>query len=100
MGYETLKLCAGRSAFEAVPSPRLTLDLPKIRAQLEAQGIPVVDARVMLIISLESETTLGRDGRVLIKSSDPHRAGEVFRTLDRIAGLTCPDGSPPSAVKT
>jgi len=88
VGYETLKLCAGRSAFEAVPNPRLSLDLPRIRDRLTAQGIGVVDARVMLLIRLEREVTLGHDGRVLIKSSDPREADAVFRRLDALAGLT------------
>jgi hypothetical protein len=88
VGYETLKLCSGRAAFESIPNPKLTLDLPAIRAKLEAQGIDVVDARVMLIFRLEHEVTLGRDGRLLIKTADPRAADEVFRTLDRIAGLT------------
>lgn len=95
MGYETLKLCAGRSAFEAVPNPRLTLDLPAVRSRLESEGIPVVDARVMLIIRLAREVTLGRDGRILIKTSDPREADALFARLDRIAGLTGPP-QPPS----
>jgi hypothetical protein len=90
MGYETLKLCSGRSAFEAVPNPRLTLDLAGIRARLEQRGIAVVDARVMLIVQLEAEVTLGRDGRILIKSADPRQADAVFQRLDRLAGLTGP----------
>ena len=87
MTYETLKLCSGRSAFEAVPNPRLELDLPKIRARLEARGVAVVDARVMLIFRLGEEVTLGRDGRLLIKTSDPHAADAVFRELNAIAEL-------------
>jgi hypothetical protein len=90
VGYETLKLCSGRSAFESIPSPKLDLDLPGIRAKLEAEGVEVVDARVMLIFRLEHEVTLGRDGRILIKTADPRAADEVFRHLDRIAGLSKP----------
>lgn len=90
MGYETLKLCSGRSAFEAVPHPRLQLDLAGIRERCQRRGVPVVDARVMLIIQLEAEVTLGRDGRVLIKSPDPRKADAVFQQLDRLAGLTGP----------
>jgi hypothetical protein len=92
--YETLKLCSGRSAFEAVPNPRLTLDLAAIRDRLRAEGIEVVDARVMLIAQLEKEVTLGRDGRVLIKSADPKEADVLFQRLDRIAGLTSKPGHP------
>jgi hypothetical protein len=94
VGYETLKLCSGRSAFESIPHPKLDLDLPGIRTKLEAAGVAVLDARVMLIFSLEHEVTLGRDGRILIKTADPKAADVVFQRLDRIAGLT---GSPASA---
>lgn len=88
MGYETLRLCSGRAAFEAIPSPRLHLDLDAIRARLEQAGLSVVDARVMLIISFEHEATLSRDGRLLIKTGDPQVADAIFRRLDAIAGLT------------
>ncbi len=90
MGYETLRLCRGRAAFEAVPEPRLALDLPAARARLEAAGIAVTDARVMLIFALEAEATLSRDGRILIKTSDPKTADAVFRRLDVLLGLTAP----------
>jgi hypothetical protein len=88
MGYETLKLCSGRSAFESIPHPKLDLDLPAIRAKLEAAGVEVVDARVMLIFRLEHEVTLGRDGRILIKTADPRAADRVFQQLDAVAGLS------------
>jgi hypothetical protein len=88
VGYETLKLCSGRSAFESIPSPKLDLDLPSVRSRLEAAGVAVVDARVMLIFRLEHEVTLSRDGRILIKTADPKAADRVFQELDRIARLT------------
>jgi hypothetical protein len=79
--YYTLRLCASRGAFEAIPDPPRTVDLKRIRAQLEATGVPVVDARVMLIAQLEREVTFGRDGRVLIKSQDPKEAQRLFDSL-------------------
>lgn len=88
MGYETLKLCSGRAAFEAIPNPKLALDLPTIRDRLIADGVEVIDARVMLIFSLGPEVTLGRDGRLLIKTDDPKAASAVFERLDAIAHLT------------
>ena len=81
MTYYTLRLCASRGAFEAVPDPPRTVDLKRIRARLEASGISVVDARVMLIAQLEREVTFGRDGRVLIKSQDPKEAQRLFDSL-------------------
>lgn len=94
MGYETLRLCTGRAAFEAIPNPKLALDLGRIRSTLEGSGVPVVDARVMLMFRLGADVTLGRDGRVLIKTSDPKAADAAFRRLDELLGLT---GDPASA---
>ncbi len=81
MTYHTLRLCSSRGAFEAVPDPPRTVDLRRIRARLEASGISVLDARVMLIAQMEREVTFGRDGRVLIKSQDPKEAQRVLDSL-------------------
>lgn len=90
MTYETVRLCAGGGAYEAVPRPRLALDLAAARQRLEASGIGVVDARVMLIVRLEREVTVGRDGRVLIKTRDPEEALRVFAEISRLLELEPP----------
>ncbi|MGP8072141.1 MAG: hypothetical protein ACLPZM_03305 [Thermoplasmata archaeon] len=79
--YRTLRLCTSGGGFEAVPDPPRRLDLVRIRAVLEHDGVSVVDARVMLIATLGSETTISRTGRVLIKTDDPAQAERVFRKL-------------------
>lgn len=92
MSYYTLALCASKGAFEAVPIPKLTLDLKGAKQRLEAAGIGVTDARVMLIVAMESEVTLSRDGRVLIKSRNAAEAARVFERLRGVIGL--PDVTP------
>jgi hypothetical protein len=87
MGYHSLKLCAGGGGFEAVPAPRLSLDLRRVKGTLESHDIPVVDARVMLIAQLEREVTLSRDGRVLIKTKDGDEAAAVFARLRELLDL-------------
>ncbi|MGC2288889.1 MAG: hypothetical protein WA688_03420, partial [Thermoplasmata archaeon] len=87
MGYYSLRLCAGGGAFEAVPAPRLALDLRRVKSTLEAHSIPVVDARVMLIAQLEREVTLSRDGRVLIKTKDTSEAEAIFERLRALLDL-------------
>ena len=84
MTYSTLRLCSGRSAYEAVPNPRLSLDLGRIRDQLGREGVSVIDARVMLIVRFEREVTIGRDGRVLIKSADAELSDRLFRRVRRL----------------
>lgn len=81
MTYYDLRLCSGRGAFEAVPRPRLDVDLGQVRRRLEAKGVPVVDARVLLIAQLGEEVTVSRDGRVLIKCHDLEEARRVFHEL-------------------
>lgn len=92
MGYYALRLCAGGGAFEAVPAPRLSLDLRDVRRTLESHDVPVVDARVMLIARLGPELTLSRDGRVLIKTRDPREAADVFERVRTLLNLPRIDG--------
>ena len=96
MTYYTLRLCASRGAYEAIPENPRTLDLAVVKARLEASGIAVIDARVMLIAQMESEVTFGRDGRVLIKSQDPVQAGRLF---DSLKGLLEPPTAPRPAAE-
>ncbi|MCI4363192.1 MAG: hypothetical protein L3K13_02680 [Thermoplasmata archaeon] len=81
MTYSTVRLCSGGGSFEAIPTPKLALDLGRARKELEAAGVSVVDARVMLIARLEKEVTLARDGRILIKTTDPVVADRILRDL-------------------
>ena len=79
MSYSGLRLCSGRAAFEAVPRPRVSLDLVRVRGRIEAEGVPVIDARVMLIAGERQEVTIDRDGRILIKLPKQEDADRVFR---------------------
>ena len=91
MSYATLRLCSGRGSYEAIPRPKLSLNLADAAERLRGQGVSVTDARVMLLIGLDAETTLSRDGRVLIKTGDPLLASEVFERLRAIVGLPAAD---------
>lgn len=87
MPYYQLRVCSTGGSFEAVPRPRHPLDLKVVREKLEAEQIPVTDARVMLVIRLEREVTVSRDGRMLIKSRDPAEAAAIFARLQRLLDL-------------
>ncbi len=65
----------------------MVLDLPRIRADLERAGVAVVDARVMLIASLEPEVTVSRSGRLLFKTADADAAARAFERLRRLTDL-------------
>lgn len=79
--YRTLELCSSGGGYEAVPFGEVRLDLERVRAALERAGVPVVDARVLLIASLAAETTISARGRILVKTADRALAQRVFETV-------------------
>ncbi len=85
--YRTLALCSNHGAYEALPEPPRPIDLAAARRRLEAEGIPVVDARVMLLAALEVEVTIGRTGRLLFKTRDAALAESTFARLRRLLDL-------------
>lgn len=89
MGYDTLRLCAGGGAFEAVPRPRQPVDLGRLRAHFERTGVAVTDARVMLIVKLRCDLTVARDGRVLIKTRDANEARLLWAEVQPVLA-SCP----------
>lgn len=85
--YRRLALCSNRGGYEAVAEPAHPIDLADAKARLEAERIPVVDARVMLIARLDSEVTISRAGRLLFKTQDPRQAERTFERLRSILAL-------------
>jgi hypothetical protein len=85
--YRRLRLCSNNGGYEAIPEPASPLDLGAVRTILEKEGVPVVDARVMLIASLEPEVTISRAGRLLFKTHDPRAAELAFERLRALLGL-------------
>lgn len=86
--YRRLRLCSDRGAYEAVPEPPRPLDLVRVRHALEREGIAVVDARVMLIVGLDPEVTISRNGRLLFKTRDAAVAERAFERLRAVLGLS------------
>jgi hypothetical protein len=60
------------------------LDLAKVRSEFESEGFAVLDCRVMLIAQMEREVTVGRDGRILIKSTDGDEAQRVLKRVEAV----------------
>jgi hypothetical protein len=85
--YRHLRLCSNNGGYEAIPEPPYPLDLPRVKAVLEREGIPVVDARVMLIASLDPEVTISRAGRLLFKTPDARAAEAAFGRLRSLLRL-------------
>jgi hypothetical protein len=91
MPYSTLRLCSGGGGYEAIPAPRHPLDLAQVRNLFEARSISLIDARVMLIVDMEREVTISRDGRILIKTQDVAQAERIFRLLREWLQLSVAD---------
>lgn len=85
--YRKLRLCSNNGAYEAVPEPAHPLDLHRVRDVLERAGIAVVDARVMLLVALDPDVTLSRNGRILFKTRDPDIAERAFERLRELLDL-------------
>jgi hypothetical protein len=85
--YRKLKLCSNSGGFEAIPDPPFPLDLARVRAALSDDGVPVIDARVMLIATLPPEVTISRGGRLLFKTRDEHAAEAAFQRLRSLLDL-------------
>ncbi len=84
-----VKLCSDRSAFEARPMKQLTLDLGKVKLTLEQYGrheIVVDTPHIIIVRSGDAETTLSRDGRMLIKRvlSEDEATRVAHQILDAI----------------
>jgi hypothetical protein len=90
MIYQPLRLCSQGGGFEAVPSSRAAVDLARVRRALEAEGVPVVDARVLLIATLPPEVTIARSGRLLFKTPDAAEADAAFARLAPILAAAVP----------
>ena len=85
--YQAIRLCASGGGYEAVPDPPAPLDLVRVRHLLEEAGIAVVDARVMLVVGLDPEVTIRRNGRLLFKTADGAAAQRSFDRLRALLGL-------------
>ncbi|MCI4373110.1 MAG: hypothetical protein L3K02_05650 [Thermoplasmata archaeon] len=89
--YRRLRLCSSGGGFEAIPDPPRRVDLARVRAALEKEGVRVVDARVMLIAGSDPEITISQNGRLLFKTADPDAADRAFaRLLPAIESATRP----------
>lgn len=68
--------CKGSTGTEVVPEGRLDLDIAANARRLEAAGIEVTDARVLLVIKGEPTVTLYPSGRMLVHTDDLEQARE------------------------
>ena len=85
--YRRLRLCSSNGGYEAIAEPPRPIDLRAARARLEEVNVPVIDARVMLIATLDCEVTVSRGGRLLFKTRELTVAERSFETLRSLLAL-------------
>jgi hypothetical protein len=95
--YRKLRLCSNSGGYEAIPDPPHPLDLAEVRRRLEAEGVAVVDARVLLIAGTDPEVTISRNGRLLFKTRDPAAAERGFDRLQKLLELPSAEPAPTRA---
>jgi hypothetical protein len=80
-----VKLCSDKAAFEARPIKTLSLDMSSVRKKLETSGqneILIYTPYMIILRNKNIETTLSKDGRMLIKrASDEAQATQVAQRI-------------------
>ncbi|MFI5413215.1 MAG: hypothetical protein ACHQ0I_01305 [Candidatus Lutacidiplasmatales archaeon] len=85
--YRRVRRCYNNGGLESIPEPPNPHHHRAVKRTLETDGISVVDARVMLIASLDPEVTISRAGRLLFKTQDADAAERAFERLRGLLGL-------------
>jgi len=85
----SVKLCSDKAAFEVRIHRKVFLNMDKVRRLFEARydfEIVVYTPHMIILRSGRAETTLGRDGRMLIKRvSNESEATQVAHKMLQIA---------------
>jgi len=88
-----VRLCSDKAAFEARPAQRLSLNMDEVKRTLEESeehAIIVHTPHIVILRSGRAETTLSRDGRMLIKkvaneAEATQVASQILRTILKTA---------------
>jgi|GEM_PF-3296675 TATA-box binding protein (TBP) (component of TFIID and TFIIIB) len=82
LGFYMVKLCTGRSAYEALPTKGVKFSMKALSLELEQMGYTVTDYKSILIVKHEIETTIFPSGRLLIKCAEKSRAIAEAKTIE------------------
>jgi hypothetical protein len=78
-----LRPCATSAGFTATPEPPRRVDMGRLKQALVAQGYQVVvDAKIILIVRKEVESSLYDNGKVLLKTTDRAAAEAAYADLE------------------
>lgn len=77
-----LRPCTTSAGFTATPEHPRRVDMARLREVLVAAGYHiVVDARVVLLVRKDVESSVYANGKVLLKTTDPAAAEAAYRAL-------------------
>lgn len=66
----------------ATPEQQRHVNVAGLKAALEGDGFEIVlDARILLLVRKETESTVYNSGKVLIKTADKHAAKAAYAAL-------------------
>jgi hypothetical protein len=97
MTYYLLRPCRTATAFISTLKRAQRLDLTQVAGRLRAEGWPVSDLKVMVILEGDPELTVYESGKILVKTDDERLARKaidrVYETIG-LASTTRPEASP------
>lgn len=70
LDFYLVRLCSGRSAFEALPKRGLRFDRGELAAKLKNEGYTIEDYGALLIAKKDFEVTIFPSGRLLMKCNE------------------------------
>ncbi|MEM3445246.1 MAG: hypothetical protein QW115_04685 [Thermoplasmata archaeon] len=84
LDFYILKLCSGRTAFEALPKKGVRFRQRELAEKLRVKGYIVEEYGSILIARREFETTIFPSGRLLMKCESEEHAREVAMDIGKI----------------
>ena len=77
-----LRPCSTSAGFMATPEKQRKVRMAELRAALEAEGYAIkVDARILLLVKKDVESTIYDTGKVLLKTTEKEEAEKGYGDL-------------------
>ncbi len=77
-----IRPCSTAAGFMATPEQQRRVDLAGLKSRLIADGFTIMlDARVLLLIKKDTESTVYTNGKVLLKTADKGVAESAYEAL-------------------
>lgn len=84
LDFYFVRLCSGRSAFEALPKKSVRFDKTQLAEKLREKGYLTEDYGSLLIAKKEFEVTIFPSGRLLMKTNEDAKARAEAQTIGNL----------------